>query len=49
MKHLQKVLEHLEKISKKKSFSDFRKTQTTLSYTFEGVPKFYSQWTSKNN
>ena len=42
------VLEHLQKISKEKDFSDFRKIQKTLSYTFEGVPKFCSQWTSKN-
>ena len=42
------VLEHLQKVSKKKDFSDYRKIQKTLSYTFEGVPKFCSQWTSKN-
>ena len=42
------VLEHLQKVSKEKDFSDYRKIQKTLSYTFEGVPKFCSQWTSKN-
>ena len=42
------VLEHLQKFSKEKDFSDYRKIQKTLSYTFEGVPKFCSQWTSKN-
>ena len=42
------VLEHLQKVSKEKDFSDYRKIQKTLSYTFEGVPKFCSQWISKN-
>ena len=42
------VLEHLQKVSKEKDFSDYRKIQKTLSYTFEGAPKFCSQWTSKN-
>ena len=42
------VLELLQKVSKEKEFSDYRKIQNTLSYTFEGVPKFCSQWTSKN-
>ena len=41
------MLEHLQKVSKEKGFSDFRKIQKILSYTFEGVPKFCSQWTSK--
>ena len=39
------VLEHLQKVSKEKHFSDYRKIQKTLSYTSEGVPKFCSQWT----
>ena len=42
------VREHLQKVSQEKFFSDYRKIQKTLSYTFEGVPKFCSQWTSKN-
>ena len=42
------VLEHLQKVSKEKDFSECRKIQKTLSYTFEGVPKFCCQWTSKN-
>ena len=42
------MLENLQKVSKEKDFSDYRKIQKTLSYTFEGVPKFCSQWTSKN-
>ena len=42
------VLEHLQKISKEKVFSDYRKIQKTLGYTFEGVPKLCSQWISKN-
>ena len=35
------VLEHLQKTAKEKDFSDYRKIQKTLSYTFEGVPKFW--------
>ena len=42
------VQEHFQKASMKKDFSDFRKVQKTLSYNFEGVPQFCSQWTSKN-
>ena len=42
------VLEYLQKDSKEKDSSDYRKIQKTLSYKFEGVPKFCSQWTSKN-
>ena len=42
------VLKHLQKVSKKKDFSDYQKFQKTLSYIFEGVPKFCSLWTSKN-
>ena len=37
------VLEHLQKVSKEEDFSDYRKLQKILSYTFEGVPKFCSQ------
>ena len=37
------VLKHLQKVFKEKDFSDYRKIQKTLSYTFEGVPKFCSQ------
>ena len=42
------MLEHLQKVFKEKDFSDYRKIQKTLSYTFEGVHKFCSQCTSKN-
>ena len=42
------VLEQLQKVSKENFFSDYREIQQTLSYTFEGVPKFCSKWTSKN-
>ena len=31
-----------------KDFSGFRKIPITLCYTFDGVPIFCSQWTSKN-
>ena len=42
------VLEHLQKVSNGKDFTDYRKIQKTLSYIFEVVPKFCCQWTSKN-
>ena len=42
------MLEHLQKVSNGKDFTDCQKNQKTLSYIFEGVPKFCSQWTSKN-
>ena len=37
----------LQKYSKEKDFSDFRKIQKTLSYTFEGVPKLLMTFLSK--
>ena len=43
------VLEHLQKVSSENGFSDFfQKIQKNFSYTFESVPNFCSQWTSKN-
>ena len=37
-----------EKFPRKNIFQTIGKFRKTLSYTFEGVPKFCSQWTSKN-
>ena len=42
------LLEHLQTVFKKNFFSDYQKIQKTLSYTFESVTKFSSQWNSKN-